>query len=655
MANGLLLPTQFLSGGERLLHGKSVAAAVGAGLAGDWVRLDMDVHYGTWDRVAGWKVSSSLRVGFHWFDQREIADWGTVPYWDGDAPSWASPPTESELALCLCHADPRVRAAALDAGGAAAPLPLLLLRCADNDERVRGRAREVFAAAFAAVGDESARSLVALALRAGVRRHGRWARDAVLARTGGVREAAVRELLAGEGRQEADARMAGIRAGAEAGLLDADALYRIALTADRSGRERFEAIRGALAAGRDTAAQKRFLDFLARCEKAEVRIWALRYALSVRLPSTDDLAGLAVGHHDRNVRRLAARVVLEPMGVEPMGVEPVLEPTGADPVPELPGADAVPEPRGAGAVLDRLLDSPDSVVRGWAVGRLRAGGRSERLVPYLIDPSSSVRGLACRELRAAGGDPHARYRAWCADPETVTPAAVSGLAQYRDPCDGPLLDMLTRHADGAVRARAVGGLRRLGVLDAGALARYAADPDPRVVAVVLRGLRDDPAVMRALLGHANGWVRGTALTHLAHRHALGWEEALPFLSDPAKEASRAARAALRSRRSRIPEERLVALAAPGEAAERRVLAMELLGRSFEPAALVTALRLVDDPLPAVRAAARDSALRVLWDSDAARGDHADEIRALADRHAQRLVVWKAEMRERRWAPGRRRS
>ncbi|MFF4498289.1 HEAT repeat domain-containing protein [Streptomyces sp. NPDC001546] len=254
-----------------------------------------------------------------------------------------------------------------------------------------------------------------------------------------------------------------------AGLLDADALYRIALTADQANRDRFEAVRAAVAAGRDTVARKRFLDFLAECETSEVRIRALRYAFSARLLTAGDLAALAAGHRDRKLRRLAATMVLE-----------------------LPDADAV---------LGRLLAASDGVVRGTAVQRLAAGAVAERLVPYLTDPSPWVRGLADRGLRAAGGDPHGRYRAWCADPEAVTPAAVSGLAEYRDPRDEPLLQTLIRHADGGVRARALGGLRRLGALEDSALARYAADPDPHVVAVVVRGLGDDPALLRAALSH----------------------------------------------------------------------------------------------------------------------------------------------------------
>ncbi|MGW9070649.1 hypothetical protein ACWGQT_14555 [Streptomyces yangpuensis] len=632
MANDFLLPTQYLGAGERLLHGKALSSAVAPGRAEDWVRLDTDVFSGTLGRVAGWKVSSRIEIGGHWFDDCEIADWESAPYWrEGDdpagaddhtgagdptgaAPSWGCPPTASELALCLCHADARVRAAALDTGGVAAPLPLLLLRCADGDERVRGRARRAFTEALAGADDGSAGSLAALALRIGHRRHGGWARDVVLARTGGIREPAVQELLASGGWQGAEARLAGIRAGAEAGLLDTDALYRIALTAARDNSERLEAVRAAFATGHGTAARKRFIAFLDACENSEVRVGALRHALSAHLPSLGDLTGLAVGHRDRHVRRLAARALLG-----------------------LPGADTV---------LDRLLAAADGTVRGAAVGRLRAAARPADLEPYLTDPSPWVRGLAARELRAAGGDPHALYRALCADPETVTPPAVSGLAEQRDLRDAPMLDALTRHTDGAVRARALGGLRRLGVLAADALVPYADDPDPRVAAVVLRGLRDDPVLLRALLAHPHARVRARALVHLAHRHHIGWNEALPLLTDPAKEVSRAARGALRAARGEVTVAQLVALTAPGEPPERRALAMQLLACSYEPEALLTALRLVDDPLPAVRAAARGDACRVLWDRAAARSPHADEIRALAERHRERLTVWLAETRRR---------
>ncbi|MEU3605099.1 hypothetical protein AB0E83_06525 [Streptomyces sp. NPDC035033] len=621
MTSARLGPTHRLGRGERLLRGRSPASAAGAGTAEDWVRLDRDVRLGTEPRTAGRKHVLRVRVGAHWFDQREYADWDTAPYWreagaeaDGEAgPSWGRPPTPAELALGLCHADERVRAAALDAAGPRAPLPLLLLRCADPDEAVRRRARASFAPALDAADDGTARSLAALALLTETWPHGRWARDAVLARTGGAPERAVAELLAGE-REET--RSAGSRAGAEAGLLDADALYGSALTA-RPGRydaERLAAVRAALGLGRGPAARRAFLGFLDGCEVSEVRVASLRYALAAGLLSPEDLAGVAVRHHDRRVRRLAARVL-----------------------PDLPGADAALAP---------LLSASDGVVRGTAVARLRAAGRADGLVPHLTDPSPWVRGLARRALRAAGGDPRARLRAVCADPAAVTPPAVSALAEERAPGDAPLLRTLTRHADGAVRARALAGLRLLGALPDAGLPPYADDPDPRVGAVVLRALRDDPEALRGLLGHRHARVRARALVLLSHRHGLGWDEALPHLADPAPEVVRAARHALRYAAGEAPTERLLAFTAPGEPPARRALAMELLLRRATPETLLNALRLLDDPQPEVRASARREAQRLLWDRTAARGPHAAAIRALAARDEERIAAWRAETRRR---------
>ncbi|MFD4376911.1 hypothetical protein [Streptomyces sp. NPDC058486] len=617
----LLGPTHYLRRGDRLLHGKDPASAVGAGRAQDWVQLDSDVFLGTLGRVTGRRFRGSFQLGAHWFDDREVADWDTAPYWDeqagdGGAPSWQRPPRPSELALGLCHADARVRAAALDAAGPAAPLPLLLLRCADGDGPVRDRARAAFARALDTTDDDTVRSLAALALRVGGRRYGRWGRDAVLARTGGVPEDAVRELRASEDLGRWDARKAGIRAGAEAGLLDEDALYDIALNA-RDPSERLEALRGALGTRRDGAARRRFLGFLEVCEGSEVRVLALRYAVDAGLPSPDDLTGLALGHRDRHVRRLAARVLADP-----------------------PGAGPVPDP---------LLSAPDNAVRGAAVARLRAAGRADALVPHLADPSPWVRGLARRGLREAGGDPRARLRALCADPTAVTPPAVSGLAEERDPADAPLLLALTRHADGAVRARALGGLRLLGALEDAGLPPYADDPDPRVGAVVLRALRDDPEALRGLLCHPHARVRARALVLLSHRHGLGWDEAVAHLADPAPEVARAARGALGYAASEVSTDRLVAVTAPGEAPALRALAMGLLRRRYAPEVLLNALRLLDDPQPEVRTAARAQARRVVWDRDAFEGPHADETRALAEANAERIATWWAERKQRRRA------
>ncbi|MFE5792032.1 hypothetical protein ACFQ8C_05565 [Streptomyces sp. NPDC056503] len=654
----LLGPTHYLRGGERLLHGKDTASAAGAGRAEDWVRLDSDVFTGTLNRVAGWRTRSSFRLGAHWFDDREVADWDTAPYWDenageGGAPSWRHPPTPSELALCLCHADARVRAAALDAAGPAAPPPLLLLRCADGDGLVRERARAAFARALDTAGDDTARSLAALALRVGARQHGRWGRDAVIDRIGGVPEDAVRELRASGGWDRWDARKAGIRAGAESGALDEDALYEIALTARDPG-ERLEGLRGALGNRRDLAARRRFLGFLEVAEGSEVRVLALRYAADAGLLTVDDLAGIALGHRDRHVRRHAARGLVRRAGQGARPAPPSASASGAGAVeaPSCPSGGAPPAPPSGTAVeaaVARLSDASDPAVRGTAVAWLRAGGSGDGLVAHLADPSPWVRGLARDGLREAGGDPRARLRALCADPAALTAPAVSALAEERHPEDVPLLRALTRHADGAVRARALGGLRLLGALEDGELPPYADDPDPRVGAVVLRALRDDPEALRRLLAHRHARVRARALVLLSHRHGLGWDEAVAHLADPAPEMARAARGALRGASRGASTERLIACTAPGEAPALRGLAMKLLGNRYAPEGLLNALRLLDDPQPEVRAVARDRALQVVWDSKAAEGPHADGIRALAEANAERIATWWAERKERRRA------
>ncbi|MEU0836798.1 hypothetical protein [Streptomyces sp. NPDC005969] len=117
-------------------------SAVGAGQAEDWIALDRNVWWGTAPVVQGYGYHRRIQVGFRWFNGREIADWDRAPYWQEPghgpgAPSWSRPPTESEVALCLGHADAHVRAAALaraESGALpASVLPLVLIRCADTD------------------------------------------------------------------------------------------------------------------------------------------------------------------------------------------------------------------------------------------------------------------------------------------------------------------------------------------------------------------------------------------------------------------------------------------------------------------------------------------------------------------------------------------
>ncbi|KIF00701.1 hypothetical protein PL81_39730, partial [Streptomyces sp. RSD-27] len=67
----------------------------------------------------------------------------------------------------------------------------------------------------------------------------------------------------------------------------------------------------------------------------------------------------------------------------------------------------------------------------------------------------SVRACARWLLRQAGGDPHAHYRALLADPERVGRYAVTGFAEVAGREDVPLLRLLLEHREGAVRGAAL--------------------------------------------------------------------------------------------------------------------------------------------------------------------------------------------------------
>ncbi|MFI9345299.1 hypothetical protein ACIG0D_29150 [Streptomyces sp. NPDC052773] len=190
-------PTKLYAPSERLLHGKGVESAIGAGEAGDWIRLDSGVHWATRSNVfRGWKSTSWIRVGFRSVNAREIADWRQAPYWQEGlggtgVPSWSLPPTESEIALCLCHGDPRVRAAALaldeSAELPASVLPLVLIRSADTDVHVRTLARAILDRVLGDADKALLRRLASLAALVGRRRrYGTWAREAVLGRLGAL-------------------------------------------------------------------------------------------------------------------------------------------------------------------------------------------------------------------------------------------------------------------------------------------------------------------------------------------------------------------------------------------------------------------------------------------------------------------------------------
>lgn len=507
-------PTQLYTPAQRLLLGRGVETVADADRrAEDWIRLDGDVHRGTWTVVhrdrRRWR--RRIQVGFSHVDEREIADWARAPYWrepgpdagtgsHPEGPSWCEPPTESEIVLCLSHADPRVRAAALariEARALPEPLvwlvlPLVLIRSADADERVRDLARALLTPRLGEAEEAELRRLALLAVLVGARARGAWARDAVLGPLGGPPAEVLRRL--GE-RGGSGTRLAGLRAAAAHGQLTTAELWTLAAEdADESVRR--WAVRTAtdtaLASGQREAvdgARSRLLRYLERERAYGLRLETFAFAVRAGLLRARDLADTAVGHPYRKLRRHSCDALL-----------------------------AHPD---APAHLDRLLTARDTYVRAAAVGRLRDAGRGDELPRYLTDLSAAVRATACRDLRASGGDPRRHYRALCADPTTVEPSAIIGLAEQGHREDAGLLHPLTRHPDPAVRARALSALRLLRALPDTALPPFADDPDPRVRARALTGMRDSAALLRGQLHNPHEGVRARVLDlldwHRLHR------------------------------------------------------------------------------------------------------------------------------------------
>lgn len=214
--------TIFRSPAARLLHGNSPARALDGGGPQAWAELDASVDRSTFERSKGWTSSGTVRVGPHRFDAREIADWSTAPHWhDGHGVTWAAtPPAAPELALCLCHADPRVREAALGrAAGRPEVLALVLIRCADTEEPVRERARAVLTAELDAAPAGPVHALTPLALLLSTRRYGARAWELWLERLGSPPAALIVELTRDP---DAGTRFAAVRAALAHGLLPAD-------------------------------------------------------------------------------------------------------------------------------------------------------------------------------------------------------------------------------------------------------------------------------------------------------------------------------------------------------------------------------------------------------------------------------------------------
>ncbi|MBN0047350.1 hypothetical protein JS756_25225 [Streptomyces actuosus] len=194
-----------------------------------------------------------------------------------------------------------------------------------------------------------------------------------------------------------------------------------------------------------------------------VRRFAHRLAVGRGLLPPAELARTAARDPDTVVQTLCAEAA-------------IAAGTGDDVLAPLLGA-RNPQVRAAGVTALRRAAQPDGVPP-------REGSRVwTRAEGFLADRAPVVRACARYVVRQCGGDPHAWYRARCADPgdAALPPGAVVGLAECGDRTDTALLWPLAEHPQPGVRARAVAGLRLLDSADAGRLARLLHDAAPGVV------------------------------------------------------------------------------------------------------------------------------------------------------------------------------
>jgi HEAT repeat protein len=192
-------------------------------------------------------------------------------------------------------------------------------------------------------------------------------------------------------------------------------------------------------------------------------------------------------------------------------------------------------------VLEPLLAARNPQARSAGVTALRRAGRGERAVGFLGDRAGMVRACARYVVRQSGSDPVEWYRRRCADDDDLglSPGVVSGLAECGDRKDAEVLWALTGHPDPVVRARAVGGLRLLDVLDVRRLRALLDDPAPGVVreatlALVpsVRMLDDGWLLERLAVGRARE-TRVSAFRLLtAHGGLVRLRAAVALLDDP---------------------------------------------------------------------------------------------------------------------------
>ena len=202
----------------------------------------------------------------------------------------------------------------------------------------------------------------------------------------------------------------------------------------------------------------------------------------LRRASREQLAPLLT-RADRAVRRHAHRLAVEEGLLSPAELARAAA-RDPDTVVQILCADAalaaVAKTGDYDGVLAPLLGARNPRARATGVTALRAAGLPEQAEGFLGDRSGVVRACARYVVRQHGGDPLTVYRGWCSGGDPV-PGAVIGLAECGERRDAALLWPLVSHPAAAVRARALGGLRTLDVVDVPRMLPLLDDPAPGVV------------------------------------------------------------------------------------------------------------------------------------------------------------------------------
>ncbi|MFI6461847.1 hypothetical protein [Streptomyces sp. NPDC050528] len=235
----------------------------------------------------------------------------------------------------------------------------------------------------------------------------------------------------------------------------------------------------------------------------------------LRSASREQLAPL-FSHPDRAVRRFVHRLAVED-GLLSAAQLARAAARDADTVVQILCADAALAVAAKSGeyeqVLEPLLGARSPQARAAGVTALRAVGRPGRAEEFLADRSGVVRACARYVVRQGGGDPAALYRGWCSGGDPV-PGAVIGLAECGERRDAALLWPLVSHPAAAVRARALGGLRTLDVVDVPRMLPLLDDPAPAVAREATlallpsAGLMPDGPLMERLAGEwPKAWPR----------------------------------------------------------------------------------------------------------------------------------------------------